>query len=83
MGKILFWVVAILAGMIVMRVLNHQKSKQRQSTSDPRREAIRQRAEEMVPCAHCDVYLPESQAYKKQGQYWCSPEHAKKGASRS
>lgn len=79
MGKLLFWVVVILAGMIVARVLNYQKrNRARQEAADPAR-TVRHKAEVMVPCGHCGVYQPESQALRRDGEYWCSTDHARKG----
>lgn len=31
--------------------------------------------ERMVACAHCGVYVPESQALLEDGRYFCCPEH--------
>ena len=82
MGKLLFWVVVIIAGLIVTRIINYQKARARDQASDSTR-AIRRKAEVMVPCAHCGVYQPESQAVHRNGAYWCSAEHARKGKTRA
>ncbi len=33
-------------------------------------------AENMVCCAHCQIYLPASEAVQRAGQVYCSQEHA-------
>jgi len=29
----------------------------------------------MVQCAHCGMYVPEPEACKRQGLYYCTPAH--------
>ena len=31
--------------------------------------------EQMVRCAHCDVFIPRKAAYEKDGKFYCSKEH--------
>ena len=31
--------------------------------------------ESMVPCAHCDLHIPKSEAVSSQGRFFCSTEH--------
>jgi uncharacterized protein len=38
------------------------------------------RIEQMVPCAHCGVYLPASDALQRDGQAFCSAAHRDAGA---
>lgn len=80
MGKILFWAVVIFGVLIVTRLLTHhaanRKSGEPAHKEDPR--SIKA-SEEMVSCAHCQVYLPKSDAVNKNDHYWCSPEHAEQG----
>jgi uncharacterized protein len=35
----------------------------------------RPRVEQMVPCAHCGVNLPLSEALESRGRFYCSEEH--------
>jgi uncharacterized protein len=35
----------------------------------------------MLPCAHCGVYVPESQAVFAGGKHYCSEEHSRAGRS--
>ncbi len=32
--------------------------------------------ENTVRCAHCDLHLPEHEAIRQNGRYYCSQEHA-------
>jgi len=36
--------------------------------------------EPMVPCAHCGVNLPRSEALGEAGRFFCSEEHRRLGA---
>ena len=47
-----------------------QHRKQQQKTTKEIRETVK--------CAYCDVYLPEKDAIKQRGQYFCSKDHAHK-----
>lgn len=77
MAKILILIVIILGVMLVARVLTHrhaaQKSRRSPTTSS------KAPPESMVRCAHCQIYLPRSEAYMSQGKTWCSAEHAQLG----
>jgi len=33
-------------------------------------------AEQMLPCEHCHVYIPESEAIHRSGAVFCSKEHS-------
>lgn len=80
MGKILFWVVVIVGVLFVTRLLTHyavnRKAPPPSTNKGPR---SLKASEEMVRCAHCQVYTPRSEAIKQDNEFWCSPEHAKKG----
>lgn len=79
MGKFLLWAVIILAVLFVSRILNHQKAQARQAAARRQEDDSRLAAESMVRCAHCQIYMPRSEAYMSQGQTWCSAEHARLG----
>lgn len=86
MGKLLFWIAVILVVLFVVRLINHQKSRAAKSADpassnkNPSQPPGLGKAEEMVRCAHCGVYLPRSEALMKEGHLWCSQEHASLGA---
>lgn len=77
MGKILFWAVIIIGVLLATRVLAYQASKQKTKRRDATAKAAAPlgKAEEMVRCATCSVYMPRSEAIKQDGQFWCSTEH--------
>lgn len=69
----------ILIGVYYLRRLLAAESKnddpsQAASAPLPQREA-----EQVVPCAHCGLLVPASEGVESQGQFFCSPEHAKLG----
>lgn len=81
MGKILFWAVVIIGVLLITRVLAHQAAKRDTKTNKPKSgkpEALG-KAEEMVRCANCGVYMPRSEAVQQNDNFWCSTEHAKAG----
>ena len=78
MGKIILWAIVIIAGLMVWRVLNYTRARARQQAE---KDIIARgiAADSMVRCAHCQVYLPRSEAFMSRGQTWCSAEHARAG----
>ena len=81
MGKILFWIIVILAALVAARILARHSSgikKEKVVAKAPQRPA-HLGAEPMVRCAHCGIHLPRSEAVLSQGKTWCSQEHAKLG----
>lgn len=76
MAKFLIWAVIILAVLMVIRILNFKKSLERTQQSKP---APTGNSEDMVRCAHCNIYLPRSEAYMSRGQTWCCAQHAQLG----
>ncbi|WMD19964.1 PP0621 family protein [Achromobacter seleniivolatilans] len=85
MGKLLFWVVLIIAVLFVARVAARMAAarqageqggqKARGKTPPPKP------LESMVRCAHCGIHLPRSEALLQDGKIWCSEDHAKRGAA--
>ncbi len=85
MGKILFWAVVIIGVLLVTRLLTHYAANRKTPTSKPAQEPPRSlnASEAMVKCAHCQVYMPRSEAIQQDDAFWCSTEHAKKGIHHS
>jgi len=81
MGKILFWVLVIIGGLFLSRMLTHYAARKRQANEVPKQvpKSTQSSAEEMVRCKHCNIHLPRSEAVYEQGQTWCSKTHAKLG----
>lgn len=81
MGKILFWIVVIVGVLFVTRLLTHYAANRTTKPPSSTNKGPRSlnASEEMVRCAHCQVYTPRSEAIKQDDEFWCSTEHAKKG----
>lgn len=82
MGKIVFWIVVIIGGLFVARLLARQAAKQDQPRVPPTAPSKNKAAatpESMVRCAHCGIHMPRSEALLLHGKTWCSKEHAKLG----
>ena len=87
MGKLLLWVVIILAVMMIARIASARAASRRDSPGNPRRAPARQPGgqpvESMVRCAHCGIHLPRSEAVLLDGKVWCSRDHARLGEPRA
>ncbi|WP_372592216.1 PP0621 family protein [Guyparkeria sp.] len=70
MLKLLFWlVVALIVGLFfAIRNANRVRAEQQ--------EREQTRALESVRCAQCGVFVPEEKAVRRDGQDFCSWEHA-------
>lgn len=88
MGKILFWVLIILGGLFLSRLLAHYAAQNRRGNSQTTKPTTKASAknpttsppaETMVRCHHCGIHLPRSEAVLNEGQTWCSTEHARLG----
>lgn len=81
MGKILLWVLVIIGGLFLSRMLTHYAARKRQEKEQPKQvpKSPQGSAEEMVRCKRCNIHLPRSEAVYDQEQTWCSKEHAKLG----
>ena len=82
MGKLLFWALVIIGGLLLARVLAryHEKSKLGDTdTAESSRKAAPKPLESMVRCEHCGIHLPRSEATQVNGKVWCSEEHARLG----
>lgn len=84
MGKLLFWVVLIIAVLFVARIAARMAAA-RQAGEQPKASRSAPAAaapESMVRCAHCGIHLPRSEAVLQNGSTWCSVEHARLGPAR-
>lgn len=82
MGKLIFWIIVILAGLVAVRLIarhNEQQNAPRKTQKKNGWLGRSQDPEAMVRCAHCGIYMPRSDAVLSDGQTWCSQEHAKLG----
>jgi len=67
-------VLLVIATVVVYFVLTGLARKRRQRSAPPPAEA-------MVPCAHCGVNIPRSEALGAAGRFFCSEEHRRLGAT--
>jgi len=83
-GKLLIWVIIILAIMMIARIASARAAHKRHSATQPPPRAPARRpggqpVESMVRCAHCGIHLPRSEAVLLEGKVWCSRDHARLG----
>ncbi len=71
--KYLLWLLVIA---VIWWVWSKRQTAERRPASRPAPEA-----ERMVRCAHCGVYLPESDGLAAEGQVYCSEAHRKLGVA--
>lgn len=93
MGKILFWILLIIAALLIARMISNNKARQAQKSATPKQAPPRRDAPSadkthkadpaslpmMVRCAHCGIHLPREEALLLGGQTWCSHDHAQAG----
>lgn len=76
MGKLLFWAVVIVAGLLIARLLSRSAhSRTHKATPPPPSDGT----ELMVRCAHCGILQPSSEAVRRKGYNYCSLAHSLKG----
>lgn len=66
MGKLIFY---LLIAVLIYWLIKCRRFKQ--TTNRP----VDEIGEDMVRCAYCGVYLPESGAVNHHGKYFCTHEH--------
>lgn len=86
MGKILFWALVIIGGLMLARVLAryHERSRLNDDNESARpvkglKTSTSSEPESMVRCEHCGIHLPRSEAVLSGGRTWCSQEHSRLG----
>ena len=68
MGKVIFWIVIIFAALLVLRMYNMRQQKKKAAREA---QATPGKAQAMVRCAGCGVYLPRSEALLIDGTLRC------------
>ena len=79
MGKLLFWIVIIIAVLCVARRPHGGGARRAPGFPAARRPPSPAAAQTMVRCAHCGIHLPRSEALLQNGRTWCSADHAQRG----
>ena len=75
MGQLLRIVIILLGLWLIIRVVRRAlggPAPPPHSSNLPPDTAV-------LPCAHCGVYIPQSETYMSDGKIYCSREHAKAG----
>lgn len=75
MGRILFWLLLALVAYLGYRWWRVKRASLQRSASEPAQ------VEAMVRCAACGLNLPQSEALATDGQWFCSEEHRRRGAT--
>lgn len=70
MSKLLLLVIAV--AVIYFLVTGFARKRSRPSSTPP--------TEAMVPCAHCGINIPRSEALESGGRLFCSEEHRRVGS---
>jgi uncharacterized protein len=58
--------------IVAIAILAFRRLKESASRPDARKKT---KTGQMVQCAACGLYLPEREAIRHQGKYYCSPSH--------
>ena len=79
--RVLFWLALIVLIYAALRKKAAQKMRAAQAEYEAQAARTPQAApaaaaENMVQCAACQVYFPESEAVVHEGRIYCSQEHA-------
>lgn len=85
MGKTLFWIAVFFGVIFASRLLAIHAAKKRfrdEKAQQPPPNNPLPSSEQMVRCAHCEVFLPRSEALLTQGETFCNESHAKLGPGR-
>jgi uncharacterized protein len=69
-SKLLLLVIA--AAVVYFLVSGYARKRDRRASAAPAGEA-------MVPCAHCGVNVPRSEALEGAGRFFCSEDHRRIG----
>lgn len=79
MGKVLFWIIVIIGGLLAARLIARHNERSQLNGKEPKQvkkqKGQPQTVESMVRCEHCGIHLPRSEAVLSQGKIWCSQEH--------
>ncbi len=75
MGRILRLILLLIGAWLIYRIVR-DFLRRAQGTQTP---AGRRAPAEMTACTLCGTFVPRDQAIERDGKYYCSAEHAKRG----
>ena len=79
MGTFLRFLLIFGAIWLVLSLL--RKSLENRPGPDARKPAPPRLPATMRRCAHCGIYIPDEESVNRDGEYFCSPDHARRGAT--
>ena len=63
-----------LAALLLIYWIIRQQWRRLQGSAT-KQQKTEQSVKQMVPCAHCGLYLPKEEAIARNGMFYCCPEH--------
>lgn len=79
MRQLLLFLFLLFLVYYVRRSLAQTEQDQSPAGSSPAADAGKE-AERVLPCEHCGLFVPESEGRHADGHFFCSDEHAQRGA---
>ncbi len=84
MGKFVFWVGVLALIWLAFRLVKilqrkHEKDEERERSTQSPAHPGRAEAVPVMQCAHCGVYVPDSEAVHDRRRVFCSIEHREAG----
>jgi uncharacterized protein len=79
MNKWLFWGVLALVGFWVWKIHEGKKKRQAERRDDPATPPPETAVALVLSCAHCGLHIPKEEALEKNGEWFCSRQHALAG----
>lgn len=70
MGRVIFWIVVVFVVLFGLRILNAGKAKRRRD--EARGAEGGGKADEMVRCVRCGLFLPRAEATRAPGGFACA-----------
>ena len=68
MGRYLLILIFLFIAAVIIK---HLVNKPRTKNDQPKKV----KSETMVKCAHCNLHIPEADAIKQNGEFFCSDKH--------
>ena len=75
MGQFLRILIILIGLWLILRLVKHFLDKHR-----PKAKSAPTPQDDVVPCAHCGVYVPRAEAVHAHGKIYCSTAHSKTAA---
>ncbi|HLW05179.1 MAG TPA: PP0621 family protein [Azoarcus sp.] len=73
-------VLLILILLVIVYWWARRALDERRRRNKPMRRPVK--GERMLACAHCGLHVPESEALKAEGRFYCSEQHRRLGVQK-